>query len=393
MQIDATDKQAGVMTAVTQHTFDPLADLATPALVLYENNDGHKHWHLRHAARYSLWDEAGAAEVAPASKVGFCLVDSQDVGDPGPGTYFDSCQRDEDDDPTDGPAATAVTMGLSPGWRDRYPSNLWMQWVDVSNVAPGRYLLRGEVDPDNVVEETDEVNLPADTPFTIPGYRPRAGTAPLEPQGSTVVRLRGRRARREPRPAAVPHRRAAEPRDARQAARPVVRRDDRHLHAGARLERSRRRLHLQRPRARRALPALPPRAAVALDGPDAPPGVEQVAISGAPAEMVAGTTVRLTASVRRRALVGDRGADLRGRGLRGAAAADGGRRPRHRAERGLRRGRHPDRRRAGAAARSDGVRAGRRRVVPSRSSAASAHAASTAPWSRARSPRAAGGCA
>jgi hypothetical protein len=45
----------------------------------FENSDGHRHWHLKGAARYSLWDEAGRAQAAPASKVGFCLLDSERI--------------------------------------------------------------------------------------------------------------------------------------------------------------------------------------------------------------------------------------------------------------------------------------------------------------------------
>src|SRR6185503_8220320 len=52
--------------------------------IRFENADGHRHWHLRGAARYSLWDSTGTQEVAPASKVGFCLLDSERVNSFGP---------------------------------------------------------------------------------------------------------------------------------------------------------------------------------------------------------------------------------------------------------------------------------------------------------------------
>ena len=45
--------------------------------IIFEPEDGHDHWHLKDAARYSLWNEAKTAEVAPAMKTGFCLIDSQ----------------------------------------------------------------------------------------------------------------------------------------------------------------------------------------------------------------------------------------------------------------------------------------------------------------------------
>ena len=43
---------------------------------IYETADGHNHWHLRAAMRYSLYDAAKTVEVAPSQKVGFCLADS-----------------------------------------------------------------------------------------------------------------------------------------------------------------------------------------------------------------------------------------------------------------------------------------------------------------------------
>ena len=45
----------------------------------YENTDGHDHWHLMAAARFSLWNQAGNVQVAPAAKVGFCLEDGEKV--------------------------------------------------------------------------------------------------------------------------------------------------------------------------------------------------------------------------------------------------------------------------------------------------------------------------
>jgi hypothetical protein len=64
-------------------------------------------------------------------------------------------------------------MGVSAGWRDSYPASTAFQWVDATEVQPGRYWLRAEVDPQNYVREADEVNTPAfaEATSTIPGYR------------------------------------------------------------------------------------------------------------------------------------------------------------------------------------------------------------------------------
>jgi hypothetical protein len=164
------------MTSVAQRFFNSdgsFTDVAAPvASIAYETEDGHDHWHLGEAARYSLWNSTKTAEVAPAAKVGFCLEDSERYpSDNGPTTpvYTDAAvDFCEDDEPT----IANVWMGITPGWRDIYNRSLAFQWVDVSDTAPGSYWVRGEVDTNDVVEESNEVNAPAYAPAatTIPGY-------------------------------------------------------------------------------------------------------------------------------------------------------------------------------------------------------------------------------
>jgi hypothetical protein len=156
----------------------------SPAQLFYETGDGHNHWHLMHAARYSLWNGERTAEVAPAMKVGFCLEDSQRVETHGPRNPVYST-----DDPAQrfcmqgDPAATTVFEGISPGWRDVYHNRLAFQWVDVSEVQPGSYWLRSEVDPDGVILESSEANQPAWSaePAVIPGYVAQSVGGDIQP--------------------------------------------------------------------------------------------------------------------------------------------------------------------------------------------------------------------
>ena len=167
------------MTEVTQRVVDDgggWSDTDAPRATLrYENADGHRHWHLGKAARYSLWNFAKSAEVAPAQKVGFCLQDTERIETNGPATpvYSDDAQRFcEQDNPT----IASVYMGVSAGWRDVYDHYLAFQWVDVSDVAPGVYWLRAEVDPNDAVVESNETNDPAfaTSTVTLPGYEAQA---------------------------------------------------------------------------------------------------------------------------------------------------------------------------------------------------------------------------
>ena len=143
--------------------------------MVWEPQDGHDHWHIQHAARYSLWSADRAAMVAPAMKVGFCLIDSRHVDSHGPGSSRYStaangyCAQGN-------PQVPSLVEGISPGWRDTYVSDLAFQWVDVTDVQPGKYWLHSEVDPDNWARESNEANPGtfAVNASTIPGYVARS---------------------------------------------------------------------------------------------------------------------------------------------------------------------------------------------------------------------------
>ncbi len=187
----------GEMSVVEQRVyrseagFHDLVNVPAPR-VIFEPTDGHDHWHLRNAAGYSLWNGERTVEVAPAQKIGFCLIDSTRV-DPWANvnkTYSESnisfCGHGD-------PGANKVTMGISAGWRDYYDRSLPFQWVDISDVQPGKYSLRAEMDPDGVIAETDERNPPAFTDAVVPGYVATPVTAEILPLVTTDVVLKSKR--------------------------------------------------------------------------------------------------------------------------------------------------------------------------------------------------------
>ena len=147
-----------------------------PARVTFETADGHDHFHLAHAMRYSLWNLDRTAQVAPGQKVGFCLYDIEDAPPPAPPpapeVYTDDVTEFCD---AAHPESTDLRMGTSPGWRDVYDQSLAYQWIDVSNTPPGRYLVGSEADPDNAIWEGGggaEANAAAFAPqqATVPGW-------------------------------------------------------------------------------------------------------------------------------------------------------------------------------------------------------------------------------
>lgn len=148
-------------------------------------SDGHNHWHLVNAARYSLWNKEGTAQVAPGQKVGFCLYDysiselwtkprdTQWYGQQVSGSD-NFCQAYNAEKPeSTGRNATNLLEGIRPGYRDVYGSYLAWQWLDVTDVQPGLYRLGDEVDPSNRIWEktgTEKNGVALSETITIPGF-------------------------------------------------------------------------------------------------------------------------------------------------------------------------------------------------------------------------------
>ena len=175
VEVRGSGPVGGRMSATVQRVYrsdGTSADAASRNIqMVWEPQDGHQHWHIQRAARYSLWSADRTAMVAPAMKVGFCLIDSQHVDSHGPGNraYTTAangyCAQGN-------PQVPRLIEGISAGWRDVYVRDLAFQWVDVTDVQPGTYWLRAEVDPDNWVRESNESNSAtyAAKASTIPGY-------------------------------------------------------------------------------------------------------------------------------------------------------------------------------------------------------------------------------
>jgi len=66
-------------------------------------------------------------------------------------------------------------MGLWQGFSEVYaPDVADCQWVDITDVPPGEYLLRLHVNPEAVLDESDHSNNTADLPITLPTGDPLA---------------------------------------------------------------------------------------------------------------------------------------------------------------------------------------------------------------------------
>ncbi|XP_023674683.1 lysyl oxidase-like 5a [Paramormyrops kingsleyae] len=108
----------------------------------WEWHSCHQHYHSMDAfSNYDLLEVSTGRKVAEGHKASFCLEDTS--CDPGTRRRY---------------ACTAHTQGLSPGCYDTYNANIDCQWIDITDVPPGNYILKVTVNPTFQVPESDFSN-------------------------------------------------------------------------------------------------------------------------------------------------------------------------------------------------------------------------------------------
>uniref|UniRef100_A0A8C5HKN7 Lysyl oxidase homolog n=3 Tax=Gouania willdenowi TaxID=441366 RepID=A0A8C5HKN7_GOUWI len=108
----------------------------------WEWHSCHQHYHSMDAfSNYDLLDVVTGQKVAEGHKASFCLED----------TGCEPAFRRRY-------ACTSHTQGLSPGCHDVYAANIDCQWIDITDVPPGNYILKVTVNPNFFVLESDFTN-------------------------------------------------------------------------------------------------------------------------------------------------------------------------------------------------------------------------------------------
>jgi hypothetical protein len=120
----------------------------------------HGHYHLEGYALYELLNLNGTTVVVNGRgvighKQAFCLLDYAQVN------------------PAAGPPKyTCTNQGISVGWSDVYDASLDCQWIDVTGVPAGNYLLRvtinGGANGPHVFAESNYNDNTATVPVTVP---------------------------------------------------------------------------------------------------------------------------------------------------------------------------------------------------------------------------------
>lgn len=166
----------------------------------YELHPAHAHFHYRNFAQSHLWasnaegDRLGQSPVRSGRKNGFCMIDVDNVwfgrkGDAAKAYNFPRCNA-----PTESDASgTYMTNGISVGWADVYNWFLADQYIEVSGLEDGYYLLETEADAAGTIVETHEQDNES---WSL--IRLRGNAAELAPEKSPAGSSVGKR----PRPSA-----------------------------------------------------------------------------------------------------------------------------------------------------------------------------------------------
>ncbi len=139
--------------------------VSTGAIGKY-SGDGHDHWHVQRIMTYEMYKVEKPSTVRAGAKTGFCFLDTTawKLGLP------HARQRPYYQEEWCGTRRTLSNrVGISVGWGDRYPWDFAFQWIDITGLNSGRYIVRATVDIGNWYREADdfdnckwaEVRIPA----------------------------------------------------------------------------------------------------------------------------------------------------------------------------------------------------------------------------------------
>ena len=131
----------GTVVQLVETTDGGRVEFATPA-EMFHAGDGHDHWHVEDL---QVWTIASvndrATPLSAGAKRGFCFWDNYRYGSTAPIHYHPSttsaCEMRADG---------RVPMGLSVGWGDEYPSSIAFQYIDISGLPTGDYVVTLEAD-------------------------------------------------------------------------------------------------------------------------------------------------------------------------------------------------------------------------------------------------------
>ncbi|HEX2195167.1 MAG TPA: lysyl oxidase family protein [Candidatus Limnocylindria bacterium] len=127
--------------------------------------DGHDHWHVQRIMTYELYRVDNPATVRGGAKTGFCFLDTTPWRLGLPHARQSPYYQEEW---CGGRQALSNRVGISVGWGDRYPWDFAFQWIDITGLPSGRYVVRSTVDISDWYRETNDYDNCRWTRIRIP---------------------------------------------------------------------------------------------------------------------------------------------------------------------------------------------------------------------------------
>ena len=134
--------------------------------IRFVQSETHRHWHFLDFERYDILAADGET-LGRDEKTGFCLGDRYNAsrsvqirGEPEQPVWTQECGRGQ-------PERLVIREGISPGFGDDYVPRLEGQWIDITDLPAGRYVLRHRVNVERVLRESDYGDNSAEVPFDL----------------------------------------------------------------------------------------------------------------------------------------------------------------------------------------------------------------------------------
>jgi hypothetical protein len=155
LMIDGTRKRGRrLMTAaqLVRRSDGTTRRLTTTGWLKYDVAPTHSHWHFHPFERYELWREHGMHMLAHDHKQGFCFGDRHPLHGAGPPVFAaGDCGLYK-------PWLRSVFEGTSLRYVDIYPPEFHGQWIDVTGLEDGRYVLVHRANPAFALRERSYTN-------------------------------------------------------------------------------------------------------------------------------------------------------------------------------------------------------------------------------------------
>ena len=135
----------------------------------WEYSGCHGHFHLAGYAVHDLLhaDNRSLVEEVGGTKTGFCMRDN--VCRAGSTARYDCSNQ-----------------GITAGCADHYGAELACQWVDITDVRNGRYILRVTVNANRFLNESNYDNNVGEIEFTLSATSPATFTSPQQRVGTVL---------------------------------------------------------------------------------------------------------------------------------------------------------------------------------------------------------------